>query len=55
MDRLVNVTSFTLEAKGTPRNVVLEGTCSANAIVYQKIDQKRKKKMIKGRAKVIKQ
>jgi type IV pilus assembly protein PilO len=36
MDRLVNITSFSLEAKGTPKNVVLEGTCSANAYVYQK-------------------
>jgi type IV pilus assembly protein PilO len=36
MDRLVNITSFSLEAKGTPRNVVLEGSCSANAYVYQK-------------------
>jgi type IV pilus assembly protein PilO len=36
MDRLVNITNFSLEAKGTPRNVVLEGSCSANAYVYQK-------------------
>ncbi len=36
LDRLVNVTNFTLEAKGTPRNVVLEGSCSANAYVYLK-------------------
>ncbi len=43
MDRLVNVTSFTLEAKGTPRNVVLEGSCSANAYVYQKDRQKTQK------------
>jgi len=44
MERLVNVTSFTLEAKGTPRNVVLEGTCSANAYVYQKDRPKTQKK-----------
>ena len=36
MDRLVNITNFSLEAKGTPKNVVLEGTCSANAYVYAK-------------------
>jgi type IV pilus assembly protein PilO len=36
MDRLVNITNFSLEAKGTSKNVVLEGTCSANAYVYMK-------------------
>ncbi len=36
LERLVNITNFTLEAKGTPRNVVLEGSCSANAYVYLK-------------------
>jgi type IV pilus assembly protein PilO len=36
MDRLVNITSFSLEAKGTPKNVVLEGTCNASAYVYMK-------------------
>jgi type IV pilus assembly protein PilO len=44
MDRLVNITSFSLEAKGTPRNVVLEGSCSANAYVYQKERPKTQKK-----------
>lgn len=44
MDRLVNITSFALEAKGTPRNIVLEGTCSANAYVYQKDRPKTQKK-----------
>jgi type IV pilus assembly protein PilO len=36
MDRLVNITNFSLEAKGTNKNVILEGTCSANAYVYSK-------------------
>ena len=36
MDRLVNVTNFSLEAKGTAKNVVLEGSCSANAYAYSK-------------------
>jgi type IV pilus assembly protein PilO len=36
LDRLVNITNFSLEAKGTSKNLVLEGTCSANAYVYAK-------------------
>ena len=36
MDRLVNITNFSLEAKGTSKNIVLEGSCSANAYVYSK-------------------
>jgi type IV pilus assembly protein PilO len=36
MDRIVNITNFSLEAKGTGKNVVLEGSCSANAYVYMK-------------------
>jgi type IV pilus assembly protein PilO len=47
MDRLVNITSFALEAKGTPKNVVLEGSCSANAYVYQKDRPTVQKRMIK--------
>jgi type IV pilus assembly protein PilO len=44
MDRLVNVTSFSLEAKGTPKNIVLEGTCNANAYVYMKEKPKTQQK-----------
>jgi type IV pilus assembly protein PilO len=44
LDRLVNITSFSLEAKGTTRNIVLEGTCSANAYVYQKDNTKTQQK-----------
>lgn len=44
MDRLVNVTGFVLEAKGTPSSVVLEGSCTANAYVYQKDRPKTQKK-----------
>ena len=36
MDRLVNITNFSLEAKGPPKSIVLEGSCSANAYVYSK-------------------
>jgi type IV pilus assembly protein PilO len=36
LDRLVNITNFSLEAKGSSKNLVLEGTCSANAYVYMK-------------------
>ena len=36
MERLVNITSFSLESKGVGKNAILEGTCSANAYVYQK-------------------
>jgi len=36
MDRLVNITNFSLEAKGTSKNIVLEGSCSANAYAYSK-------------------
>jgi type IV pilus assembly protein PilO len=52
MDRLVNITNFSLEAKGTPKNIVLEGTCSANAYVYAKERPKTQKKDdIKARGK----
>jgi type IV pilus assembly protein PilO len=44
MDRLVNITSFSLEARGTPKNVVLDGTCNANAYVYLKERPKTQKK-----------
>jgi type IV pilus assembly protein PilO len=36
MDRLVNITNFSLEAKGTAKDVVLEGSCTANAYLYTK-------------------
>jgi type IV pilus assembly protein PilO len=36
MERLVNITNFSLEAKGTPKNIVIEGSCSANAYAYSK-------------------
>ena len=44
MERLVNVTDFTLESKGSPSNVTIEGTCSANAYVYIKESAKNLKK-----------
>jgi type IV pilus assembly protein PilO len=44
MDRVINITNFNLEAKGTPRNIVLEGTCTANAYVYVREPQKTGKK-----------
>ena len=43
LERLVNVTNFSLEAKGTSRNVILEGSCSANAYVYSKAQPKAQK------------
>ncbi|MBA4390036.1 MAG: hypothetical protein C0399_03765 [Syntrophus sp. (in: bacteria)] len=51
MERIINVTHFTLEAKGTPRNITLEGTCTANAYVYkeqQKTGKKDDNKTDKG-------
>jgi type IV pilus assembly protein PilO len=47
LDRLVNITNFSLEAKGTPKNVVLEGSCSANAYVYSKEKPKAQKTVVK--------
>lgn len=44
MERIINVTHFSLEAKGIPRNVILEGTCTANAYVYKREQQKIEKK-----------
>jgi type IV pilus assembly protein PilO len=44
MERLINVTNFSLEAKGTSKNLVLEGTCSANAYVYMKEKPKNQNK-----------
>lgn len=40
MERIINITHFTLEAKGAPRNIILEGTCTANAYVYKRDQQK---------------
>lgn len=52
MERVINITNFNLEAKGTPKNIVLEGTCTANAYVYirepQKAGKKDDKKADKG-------
>ena len=36
LERLVNVTNFSLEAKGTSKSIIIEGSCSANAYVYLK-------------------
>ncbi len=44
MDRIINITHFTLEAKGAPRNITLEGTCTANAYVYKREQPKVAKK-----------
>ncbi|HVN96337.1 MAG TPA: type 4a pilus biogenesis protein PilO [Syntrophorhabdaceae bacterium] len=45
MDRIVNVTDFSLEAKGTARNIFLEGTCTASAYVYARDQQRPGKKI----------
>lgn len=34
LERIISVTDFSIDAKGPPNNVVLEGSCSANAYVY---------------------
>lgn len=44
MERIININSFNLEAKGAPRNIILEGTCTANAYVYIREQQKTVKK-----------
>jgi Tfp pilus assembly protein PilO len=36
MERIVRVTSFSLEAKGTGQKVQLEGSCLAKTYVFQK-------------------
>jgi len=36
LERIISVADFSVEAKGPPNNVVLEGSCSANAYVYLK-------------------
>ncbi|NLT22518.1 MAG: type 4a pilus biogenesis protein PilO [Syntrophorhabdus sp.] len=41
LERIISVTDFTVEAKGPPRNVVVEGSCSANAYVYLKTPVKK--------------
>ncbi|MHB8110128.1 MAG: type IV pilus inner membrane component PilO [Syntrophorhabdaceae bacterium] len=33
-ERIISISDFTLEAKGPPNSVMIEGTCSANAYVY---------------------
>jgi len=44
MERIVSVNNFALEVKGTPRNVFLEGSCTANAYVYLREQQRTAKK-----------
>jgi len=34
LERIISVADFTVEAKGPPNNVHLEGSCNANAYVY---------------------
>jgi len=34
LERIISVTDFSIDAKGPPNNVVLEGSCNANAYVY---------------------
>jgi len=36
LERIISVTDFAIDAKGPPKNVVLEGSCGANAYVYSK-------------------
>ncbi len=44
MERIIHVSSFSLEAKGTPEKVVLEGSCVAKTYVYLKDAPKSKAK-----------
>ncbi len=34
LERIISINNFAIESKGPPNNVVLEGTCGANAYVY---------------------
>ena len=42
LDRIIHVTSFTLEGKGAPPKTMLEGTCTAKTYVYSKEPAKEK-------------
>lgn len=33
-ERIISITDFALEAKGLPNNIIIEGTCDANAYMY---------------------
>jgi type IV pilus assembly protein PilO len=33
-ERIISVADFTFDAKGTPNNIIIEGTCDANAYMY---------------------
>ncbi len=33
-ERIISIADFTLEAKGLPNNITIEGTCDANAYMY---------------------
>ncbi|MEN6615670.1 MAG: type 4a pilus biogenesis protein PilO [Syntrophorhabdus sp.] len=35
-ERIISISDFTMEAKGPPHSVMIEGTCNANAYVYSK-------------------
>jgi len=35
-ERIISIADFTLEAKGLPNNITIEGTCDANAYMYLK-------------------
>ena len=34
LERIISINNFTIESKGPPNNVTVEGTCGANAYVY---------------------
>ncbi len=39
-ERIISITDFAFEAKGPPNNIMLEGSCDANAYVYLKEPRK---------------
>lgn len=41
LERIISVADFSMEAKGPSNNILLEGSCSANAYVYSKEPVKR--------------
>lgn len=51
MERIVHVTSFSLESKGTAQKPVLEGSCLAKTYVFQKEGAKAKKDGAKDKSK----
>ncbi|MBP1748244.1 MAG: pilO [Deltaproteobacteria bacterium] len=47
-ERIISIADFSLEAKGAPNNIIIEGTCDANAYMYLREPVKQAAPPVKG-------